>query len=373
MSKDKSAKNKSQSEQQNAEQESDQKESVEETLLGMIPEMFSQTWLTSMLLHTALIIILAIITLAQIEDKTIDLALSESPAVDSFIETPLDLDVLEVPLEETELEMTEMTDTLSDAMEMSEVAVESFEATSLISESDFGDFSAAEDMGEALGIGDEAMSDPASQSTFFTGTKAKKIVYVVDNSNSMVGNNANSLGRMETALVELAKSVQSLDSSQEFYIVFYSDTAYGLFHPQTKTNYIRATYENKQRVIAWLDTIECCLKTNGTKAFEVARVLKPELIYVLGDGGFTDAAHKTVIDNPIKGAVINTLGMNLSGQSAERFRAIAEKHGGTYRDVGITKEGLKILRQVGQRPKHNKRGYVWGLTLPVAPKKKKNN
>ena len=51
--------------------------------------------------------------------------------------------------------------------------------------------------------------------------------------------------------------------------------------------------------------VQCCLLE---LAFEKARQLKPELIYLLGDGAFTDNAGAKLIKNPIKGARIEALG-----------------------------------------------------------------
>ena len=336
------------------------------TLFSMIPE-FSQTWLTSMILHTGLIIALAIFTLTQIPEESITLAMGEvTPEVESVIDIPLEFDEeLEEPVEEFE----ELTENLEEELLESEVVTELVESA-LLAETDLGDLFADTELGEAFGDGDgETGLEGASKSApkfFKSGTQANRIVYIVDNSNSMTGRTQadNGYGRMETALIELAKSVESLDETQRFYIVFYSDTAYGLFHPYTERDYVKATTSNKLKVNQWLDTVECCLKTNGTEAFEIARSLKPQLIYLLGDGAFTDAAHQKIINRPIKGAVIEALGMNLKGSAAARFKAIAQAHGGGYRDVGITADGAEILAKFGPRKRNNRKGPVWGIELP---------
>ena len=343
------------------------------TVFSVIPE-FSQTWLTSMILHTGLIVILAIITMSQIKDDTITLAVGEvSPEVEAVIDIPLEFEELEEPVEEFE----ELTETFEESMSLDSDVVSEVVENDLLVNSDFGDLSADADLSEVFGDGEKSLEETAnSKPQFFrpTGNMAKKIVYVVDNSNSMTGKNKNSkgYGRMETALIELAKSINSLESSQYFYIVFYSDTAYGLFHPSTVSDYIPATPKNKRRVNAWLDTVQCCLRTNGNEAFEIARKLDPELIYVLGDGAFGDKAHQKLVARPIKGAKIETLGMNLQGNAANGFKAIAKAHGGTYRDVGITADGAKILAKFGPRKGNNKRGPVWGVKLPVQAKQGKN-
>jgi len=59
----------------------------------------------------------------------------------------------------------------------------------------------------------------------FFGTKAKgdRFVFVVDNSSSMKN------GRLEMALAELVKTVESLTPKQSFYVVFVSDRTYPMF------------------------------------------------------------------------------------------------------------------------------------------------
>ena len=230
---------------------------------GKAVQRFSVAWLCSMFFHVALLVGLAVVTLTQLnKDEAISLAASEvSHKVEETIEIPLDFqeDEVEEPVENLQ-ELTE--DAWEDSLKASDVVAEF--SDEIVSE-DFGELSADFGIGEAVGTGTNGEGlKKSSKSKFFQGgEKAKTIVYVVDNSNSMTGRNISrpGFGRMETALIELAKSVNSLDETQQFYVVFYSDTAYGLFHPRTVSNYVYATPQNKQLVNAWLDTV-CLLYTS---------------------------------------------------------------------------------------------------------------
>ena len=328
----------------------------------------SAAWLFSMIFHLILLLTLGLYTLTQISDKgPIFLTAGEtSENIDDLIEVPLNLDSVDV--EEFD-PSSELLDEAQDTQLVSEVAPElpAVKATTL---SDFGSLSDALETelgGSVAGLGDALTS--GGKPTLFTngGPKAKTVVYIVDNSNSMTGRSPRSAGygRMETALVELAKSINSLDESQQFYIIFYSDTAYGTFFPKTAKGYVYATKKNKKRVGNWLNTVECCFFTRANKAFEMARKLKPELIYLLGDGAFGDGSDKRLVKNPIKGARLEALGMNLSGRAAESFKALAKAHGGKYRDVGLTEDGREILAQFGPRKGNNVKGPVWGVELPL--------
>ena len=339
----------------------------DDSFFGKLRSM-SVAWLFSMVFHLILLLALGLFTLSHIGDEgPIFLSAGEnSETIDDLIEVPLNLDSVEIE----ELDPSnELIDEAQDSQLLSEVAPElpAVKATTL---SDFGDLSNAlkTDLGGTVaGLGEALKS--GGKPTLFTsgGPMAKTVVYIVDNSISMTGRSPQSpgYGRMETALVELAKSVNSLDKSQEFYIIFFSDAAYGTFHPKTAKDYIKATDSNKKKVGYWLNTVECCYRTDGKEAFEIARALKPELIYILGDGAFTDGSDIALGQNPIKGARVEVLGMNLNGGTARRFKALADAHNGNYRDVGLTEDGQKILDEYGPRKGNLIRGPVWGINLPV--------
>ena len=354
-------------------QQTESKQAAEEeeweednSFIGKLRSM-SVAWLFSMVFHLILLLALGLFTLSHIgDDGPIFLSAGEnSETIDDLIEVPLNLDSVE--LEELD-PSNELFDEAEDSQLLSELAPElpAVKATPL---SDFGSLSNAleTDLGGAVaGLGEALKS--GGKPTLFTsgGPKAKTVVYIVDNSISMTGRNPQSpgYGRMETALVELAKSVNSLDESQKFYIIFFSDTAYGTFHPKTVRDYIKATDSNKKKIGYWLNTVECCFRTDGKEAFEIARALKPELLYILGDGAFTDGSDIELGQNPIKGARVEVLGMNLNGGTARRFKALADAHDGNYRDVGLTEDGQKILDEYGPRKGNVIRGPVWGINLP---------
>ena len=328
----------------------------------------SVVWLFSGFTHLILIIGLGLFSLSQLSDKE-PIHLTASSTTED-IETMID-----VPLEPEDIE--EVDDAPEDFSELIEEPQESsslseplkLPAITLTKISDFG--SLTDKLETEFGggdIGTKGVSKGNGDSSIFksSGPEAEKVVYVVDNSSSMIGFSPRhpGFGRMETALAELSKSVNALKKSQKLYIIFYSDAAYGLFYPETEKDYIFATSKNKQRVGKWLNTIECCSRTSGKEAFELARKLKPDLLYILGDGAFGDGADKRLIANPIQGARVEVLGMNLIQSTAFRFKALAAAHNGNYRDVGITEDGLRVLQEYGPRKRNNLRGPVWGINLP---------
>ncbi|EMI51691.1 hypothetical protein RSSM_06833 [Rhodopirellula sallentina SM41] len=183
-------------------------------------------------------------------------------------------------------------------------------------------------------------------------------VFVIDNSNSMTR------GRFETALIQLMITINQLTPKQRFYVIFYSDTAYGMMHPNTVRKLVAATPKNKASLANWLDTVPLCLRTNGKKAIQVAMDLKPDVIYVLGDGAFTDGAAKYFASKPNPNVVIHTRGMEVNKANAAQFKLLATSHRGNYRDVGVMPEGLAMSNRY-PRKRNKTRGPIWGITLKL--------
>lgn len=222
-------------------------------------------------------------------------------------------------------------------------------------------------VGVSTGGGLEGVENAAGESVkapasfFGAKTVASRFVFVIDNSNSMTK------GRFETALNELAKTLESLNENQSYYILFYSDTAYGLFHPYAVSDLIPATKKNKIATLKWLLTVQLCLRTDAAEAIQKALELEPDVIFVLGDGAFTDAqAVQKVVrarTEDQKKIKINALGMEVNANAAKNFTFLAQESGGTYNDVGVHPVGAEIAQR-NPRPKNNKRGPIWGIKLP---------
>ena len=322
----------------------------------------TSSWAVSMVLHFLVLILLALMSLPALREE-IEFGL-EAAVSDEFSDVE-QITELEMP-EELEVEELEpLSEVDPSTMQLGDLS----SAVNLVAESlSAGDFADIPDtLGNPLGaIGGEMNGEsggPMVPTTFF-GAKAvaRRVLFVVDNSNSMTK------GKLETAIVEMVRAIDQLKPTQQFYIIFYSDTAYPLFHPQPAKTFVKATKYNKEKTRSWLGTIEMCLRTNGQDAVAMTRKLRPDLIFLLGDGAFTDRTARDLVDNPIRGATIHTLGMQVKAKDQAEFKAIAEKHKGTYRDVGITAEGRSLFEQYGARPRHRVQGYVWGLKLPKKTK-----
>lgn len=297
--------------------------------------------------HISLLLILASLFLeAEEEPKSLILASS----------TMLMPEVEEMIIDATPLEITEPTES------------EQEEQSSETDESEPQVFEAPNFMGAVRGDAIKPPSKPSSasgdansmalkESSFF-GNKVTAVdyVFVIDNSNSMTG------GRFETALNELMISVSQLTPRQRFYVIFYSDTAYPMFHPRPAKQLLNATPRNKEMLRRWLGTVQLCLRTDGKQAIQSAFQLQPDVIFVLGDGAFTDKASAFFASKPQKKIPLHTLGMEVKPKDAITFQRLAEANGGTYKDVGVSPQA-KAFAKMNPRPRNTTRGPIWGLLL----------
>lgn len=323
-------------------------------------QKFCRSYGVSVMLHALVLLGMSLILL-QAEDPQ-----DGGAIISSVVSTD---DASDEEFEEVD-QAVEMEDTeMSEAAEASDLAGEiidnlGLEASSLLSSFDASQIGGgAEGLSEALGKGIEEMTGAgkkANASFFGSKQTASRFVFVIDNSNSMTQ------GRFETALNELAKTVMRLTPEQSFYVIFYSDTAYGLFHPQTYDDLVPATPRNKQLTLQWLTTVQLCLLTNGAEAMQMAFALSPDVIFVLGDGAFTDNGRVVSVMNAFsaqsKKITVHTLGMQVDQNAASKLQFLSKFSGGTYHNVDVHPQAA-IMAQQTPRKRNNTRGPVWGITL----------
>jgi len=322
------------------------------------------SWLMSLLLHAVILLLFAFPTLAMRQTNQDDLNWVAHTAsyedVESFQEIEIDL------AENFELADA---DSVSELADPGMAALGDLSAESVLANvsSDVAPISGGlGDLGELLG--DSGLSDlgeglGAAPPASFFGTKieGKRILYMLDNSGGM------KKGKFETLVDELLKSVDSLQPKQQFYVIFYSDTVYPLFYPQSATNFVRATEKNKELLRVWLETVELCLGNSIDEALEAANVIGPDMVFLLTDGKLftTDAKERMLLDGASREFPISTFGMGVKENStpAMELQLVAEANRGTYRAIEVSSEA-KVIAKQRPRPYHNDRpGAVWGRAL----------
>ena len=316
-------------------------------------------WSVSLILHLAGLLLLAFWTLVVSENRDTQILIASTVE-----ESPLDIQELaefEIEkLEEVELENVSLDVQMPDPGQIEFASIDTLQAEGNLEVPAVSNVTTHE-IGALFGEHGKGMSmigEGLGAASFF-GAKAQgsRFVFVVDNSNSMGG------GRFETALNELMKTVDGMAPYQSFYVVFFSDTAYRLFHPSPAMKMVRATDDNKQKLRSWLGTVEMCLKTKGEEAMKTAFALQPDVIYILGDGRFTDRAGVMLVTPHSRQVPIHTLGMEVDAIGKREFQAIAKANRGTYRNVSASRRA-RTLAATNPIKKNRTRGYVWGTTLP---------
>ncbi len=154
--------------------------------------------------------------------------------------------------------------------------------------------------------------------------EARRIVFVVDKSNSM------QVEKFDEAAKELSHSLNYLTAEQQFYVIFFSDGMHPMFEPDAPADLVAATAEQRGRVERFGAELPFRLGTNARPAVERALALKPDVIYLLGDGAFTDDTGRYLLelrDNPIP---ICTVAFKSKERGATIMKQIAERHHGRF-------------------------------------------
>jgi Ca-activated chloride channel family protein len=165
-----------------------------------------------------------------------------------------------------------------------------------------------------------------------SAAEGRSFVFVIDRSASMGGSG---LGAIHAAAVELQKQLTSLDGEQMFQVVAYNQSAVYFMEGLAP-----ATEPNKQRLVKFLEDLAAYGQTEHTRGLLAAARLKPEVIFLLTDGGdpvMTLAQLHTVRDATRGRASIHCLhfgrGQPVQGESFLKRLAAENRGSYTYIDM----------------------------------------
>jgi hypothetical protein len=174
--------------------------------------------------------------------------------------------------------------------------------------------------------------------------------------------------------------VDLLRPDQSFFVIFSSDAAYPLFHPAGADVLQPATVENKQKLRAWLGTVEMCSGGQGIHdAVRLAGRLGADCVYLLSDGEIGANVVDRLEAADFGGAVVHTFGVQQSvigrrtGQvdpdrlheqhsRNQNLITVATAHGGTFTAVAVP-AAVAALERLRPIPRNRARGAVWGVKL----------
>jgi hypothetical protein len=200
-------------------------------------------------------------------------------------------------------------------------------------------------------------------SFFGTKVEGRRILYVLDNSGGMRD------GGFEASVEELMRSIESLTEEQQFYVIFYSDMVYPMFHPRPVERFVPANDRFEKRLAGWLDSVEFSVGNTVDEAIVTAAMIKPDALYLLTDGDIdtTRDGRKlaALVDSRGRDFPIHTfgIGMNEGSKAAVNLQTVADANGGKFRIVEISSEAKQRAREKN-RPYHNKKpGPTWGLNV----------
>lgn len=189
-----------------------------------------------------------------------------------------------------------------------------------------------------------ANSGGARGSFFGIEAVGQEFVYIVDRSGSMNG------ARYRRAIDELKRSVRALRDDQRFFVVLFSSTVKPMFcyshqFSSADLQMVAATPENKDGLEEWLDTIKAGGGTEPNASLRMALKMDPSAIFMLSDGEFTEPKSKkrggllraggdaySIVQASAGSIPIHAIAFE-DPRSCENMKRLAELSGGEYRFV----------------------------------------
>lgn len=154
--------------------------------------------------------------------------------------------------------------------------------------------------------------ESGGRSATFAGLRAsnaRRIVYVVDASGSLVGT-------FPALARELATSLSQLDQRQSFAVIFFQRNEAVKVPPGTL---LPATSENVRRAVAWFEqSVFPSGRSNPLAALEAAMALKPDLIFLLSAGVTGAGEYEIAADDLLR--AIDRLNPSSSRSGRRRVR-----------------------------------------------------
>jgi hypothetical protein len=133
---------------------------------------------------------------------------------------------------------------------------------------------------DALIPREKVATGPTAQLSLFGSSSAegRSFVFAIDRSNSMGGDG---LGALQAAAKELSAHLDRLSDGQTFQVVAYNEAVDYL----TERELIPATGDNKRKLVSFIANLAAFGQTEHSRGLLDALRMKPEVIFLLTDGG----------------------------------------------------------------------------------------
>lgn len=181
----------------------------------------------------------------------------------------------------------------------------------------------------------------AAVNVFGTQGVGYKFAYVFDRSLSMEGSGRSPL---EVAKAEMITSLDSLEDTHQFMIVFYNETPKAHNPSGTAGKLAFATEQNKERARRFIGSITAAGRTEHEAALKMAIRMQPDVIFFLTDANEPELNGRQLyeIQRQAAGIQINAIEFGIGPkQGGENFLTkLARQNGGQYAYKDITKFAL---------------------------------
>lgn len=282
------------------------------------------SWLASFVFHLALILALALMTIAADKGANIEFVMPDQPRAQDldFMQVAVEIDSV-AEHDDKEKLLTNTQEIQSD-LPLLDVSLDTSDNGLL------ADQLAATDalLSSRLGL---ERGDGKGASFFGTGALGSKFVFVVDCSGSM-----REEYRWVMARRELKEAILGLTEKQEFYVFLYNDTSFAFSGKPAKL--MHATQRNKEKIFKWLDKQDPIGDTRPWKAMRLSLRMKPDAIFLLSDGELKDDTvprlrrenrEKASDDEKIGKIPVHTVSLG-TGVGSVTMREIANENDGTF-------------------------------------------
>ena len=245
----------------------------EDTYRGM------PSWLSSLLIHLSLILILALLSVNNGGKQIVDLlaGTTDQVEIEPYDTFELALQPEEIQTVSEELESPESK--LTETSELAPVLDEALLSASLDAEMEQNLFEKISSTG--LDSSDLPRNSDQGKAEFFgINGEGSDFVFIIDCSDSM-----NRYGRWNQAVAELKRSINDLKPQQRFLILLYN-SGYTAMNNEIKL--VKSTDRQRKKAVRWLSSNFPNSWTYCAEALGEALKLKPSAVFLLSDGEFND-------------------------------------------------------------------------------------
>lgn len=306
------------------------------------------SWLGSMLLHAAALLILAMgVRYAPPRGATaersaeVGIALKHTDGQTEYYESEADAGKTEASAAQSLSPSDLLADVLSDTsvQDPSDALPKTTAAIGPSTIEGGGPLQPGAARGAPPGAG--GFGGKAAVNVFGTQGVGNKFVYVFDRSLSMEGSGRSPL---DVAKAEMIASLDSLGDTHQFQIVFYNENPQA-FNPSGQTGKLAfATEQNKERARRFIGSITAFGRTEHEAALKLAIRMQPDVIFFLTDANDPQLNGRQLyeIQRQAAGIQINAIEFGIGPkQGGDNFLVkLARQNGGQYAYRDITKFAL---------------------------------